>query len=63
MSSISLIDATSKLLIPLCIIVFNTSGCGFVFTAYKIVPENLFWKVLDATCIDFFALRMPPKKI
>ena len=40
--SISLIDATSKLLIPLCIIVFNTSGCGFVFTAYKIVPGNLF---------------------
>ena len=55
--SISLSDATSKFLIPLSIIVFTTNGCGLVFTAYKIVPGNFFWKVLDANCIEFFLIQ------
>ena len=54
---ISLIEATSKLSIPLSIIVFKTNGLGFVFTAYKTSPGNLFLKNFDANCIDFFLIH------
>ena len=56
-SLISWIDATSKFSIPLSTIVFNTSGCGLVLTAYKILPGNLFLKYVEANCIDFFLIQ------
>ena len=41
-AEISSREATSNCSTPLSIIVLITSGCGFVFTAYKIFPENFF---------------------
>jgi len=41
---ISSIDATSNWSIPLFINVLITVGCGFVLTAYNILPGNFFWK-------------------
>ena len=39
---ISSIEATSNWLIPLFNNVLIQLGCGFVLTAYKILPGNLF---------------------
>ena len=54
---ISSIDATSNWSIPLSIIVFITSGWGFVFTAYKTDPENFFKKYFTADSIEFILIQ------
>ena len=41
---ISLMEAVSKFVIPLLIMCFKTVLFGFVFTAYKTLPEKLFLK-------------------